>query len=165
MGAGLLVLALRGSQAQIVRRRGLLRLPQHGALHAVAGPQLHACIEALLASGRLVRKGRKYPTVWPAGVAVRSASASQTSGKPKGKSKVSPLRRALEAFCRRTAKAHGYRRPYMVLTRATMADLERHRPNTLSALLQLKGLGATKAARFGPELLAVLAQEHPVPPG
>lgn len=155
VGAGLLVAALRGSQAQTVRKRGLLRLPQHGALRHLDGPQLLACIAALLASGQLVRKGRKYPTVWPAGVAVRGKATLARSGPVRPRT--SPLRRALEAFCRRTAKACGYRRPYMVLSRATMADLERHRPSTLEALVQLKGLGPIKATRFGAELLAVLA--------
>jgi superfamily II DNA helicase RecQ len=68
------------------------------------------------------------------------------------------LRRALEAFCRRTAKLCGYKRPYMVLTRQTIAALESKRPRTEAQLLALKGLGEIKVARFGAELLEVIRQ-------
>jgi ATP-dependent DNA helicase RecQ len=155
VGVGVLVAALRGSNSQAVRRRGLLRLPQHGALKHIEGATLRACMEQLLADGAWVRKGRKYPTVWPAGRPVRAAG---TAGRTTRRPKTSPLRRALEAFCRRTAKLCGYKRPYMVLTRQTIAALESKRPRTEAQLLALKGLGEIKVARFGAELLEVIRQ-------
>ncbi len=158
VGAALLVAAMRGSQSQAVRRRGLLRLPQHGALKHIDAEMLRLCIDHLLCEGTWVRKGRKYPTVWPAGVAVRGRNTAASAGKKSPRN--SDLRRALEAFCRRTAKLHNYKRPYMVLTRESMAALESARPRTSGQLLQLKGIGATKVARFGEELLAILAHHR-----
>lgn len=70
--------ALRGSKA---RGLGALSgLPEHGALGEASEAQVVAAIEALLEERKLVRMGRKYPTVWLPGKPVRERVASRVDG-------------------------------------------------------------------------------------
>jgi DNA helicase-2/ATP-dependent DNA helicase PcrA len=46
--------------------------------------------------------------------------------------------------------------PFMVATNATIAELAQRRPTSRAELLGIKGIGPTKAERFGDELLAIL---------
>ncbi|HET7499486.1 MAG TPA: RecQ family ATP-dependent DNA helicase [Kofleriaceae bacterium] len=55
--------ALRGSHAKGVVAHGLDRLPQHGALARASEAAILATIDQLIAARRLVRRGRKYPTI------------------------------------------------------------------------------------------------------
>jgi ATP-dependent DNA helicase RecQ len=65
--------ALRGSKASGLG--ALTRLPQFGALGQATEAQVVAAIDELIAERKLVRMGRKYPTVWLAGRPVRPARA------------------------------------------------------------------------------------------
>jgi ATP-dependent DNA helicase RecQ len=51
--------------------------------------------------------------------------------------------------------------PHYVLTRATMEELARRRPQSREALLEVKGIGGAKLDRFGDALLAILAGQSP----
>jgi hypothetical protein len=159
-GRGVIVKSLRGSNARALQRFGLLTAPQHGALRMHDAASLEAGIEALLQAGRLVPKGRKYPTVWPAGKAVRGGdSRTGTATKKRSRPAVSALRRALERYCRQAARELGWKKSYMVLPRSVMQDIEITRPDSMWALEQVRGIGATKLERFGPAILA-LVREH-----
>jgi ATP-dependent DNA helicase RecQ len=154
VGASVVVAAVRGSQAKTVLRRGLGALPQYGQLGGYSVATLMATVAAMLEAQELVQKGRKYPTVWVPHKAVRT----QPKEAPAGRSKkpVSPLLRALTLFCRRTARAHGYKKPYMVMTRQLMADVVMKRPQTHDELAALKGIGTAKMALFGDALLTLV---------
>ena len=151
--------ALRGSRAKAALATGLTAAQGAGSLHAHPQADLAAAIEGLIETGRLERRGRKYPKVWLAGRAVRQADAAlRASGKSskRKKSAASPLRRALENYVRRTARHLGWRKPYMVMTRQVMLQIEQQRPVTLEALEALRGIGPAKIERFGVELLALI---------
>jgi ATP-dependent DNA helicase RecQ len=66
--------ALRGSRAREVGE--LMRLPQHGALGEASEAQVVAAIDELLGERKLVRMGRKYPTVWLPGKPARPPRAA-----------------------------------------------------------------------------------------
>jgi len=156
-GKGTVVKGLRGSQARGLKRFGILDSPHHGALRDHPAPVLEAGIEALLRAGRLAPKGKKYPTVWLPNRPVRAA-ASLTKPR-RARPTASPLRRALERYCRQTARELGWKKAYMVLPKSVMIEIETHRPDSLWALRELRGIGETKLERFGPAILA-LVREH-----
>ncbi|MEW5853707.1 MAG: ATP-dependent DNA helicase RecQ [Myxococcota bacterium] len=148
--------ALRGSNAADVRRKGLLKLPQHGALAHHSEDSLVVAIERLLASGKLVRKGVKYPTVWPANKAVRGAredspDADTTPRRRRGRG-VSPLHATLLRWRQQTARRLKWK-PYMVMPNATLQAIADEKPQSLETLLCIRGLGPARVERFGEELL------------
>jgi ATP-dependent DNA helicase RecQ len=72
--------ALRGSQSKAVVTQGLDRLPQYGTLAEVSEDSLVATIDQLIRDRRLVRRGRKYPTVALPTVRSRSAARRTSAG-------------------------------------------------------------------------------------
>jgi ATP-dependent DNA helicase RecQ len=166
--------ALRGSKARQLSRLGLLKNPMHGKLKEVAEFDILDSVEALIREGRLVRKGLKYPTIWLAGRPVRESSrdsegsGSNSSGlafakegdRPKrgGKSRMryTPVFRALDNFRKRQARALGWK-SFMVLTNAVIASIDAEKPATIDELTRIKGFGPSRTARFGEEILKLIA--------
>jgi len=61
----------------------------------------------------------------------------------------------------RTEKAHEQGvPPYVVLHDKTLAALASVRPGNVSELLEVKGIGPSKAERFGEAILEILAVEN-----
>jgi len=158
--------ALRGSRARSLNKCGLLKMSQHGALRSVDERAIVRAIEGLLDSGELARKGNKYPTVWPAGKAVRAVksddeperSTPKRTRKPKSpRNFYSPLQGALERFRLKKARELKWK-PYMVFQRQTIVALDQERPKTLRALAAIPGLGKIKLERFGHEILEMIVQ-------
>jgi ATP-dependent DNA helicase RecQ len=167
VGKSSLARALRGSKAKALRKYGLQNLPEHGELKERSEPSIVAAIEDLLRCGRLAPKGQKYPTVWLPGKAVRgraetggsgeTASPSARGGKRRARprEKSSNLRRALELYRNRTAKKLSWK-PYMVLHKKVILQLEESKPKTLDELYEIDGMGPAKVDRFGWELLDIV---------
>lgn len=164
VGKSSLARALRGSKAKALRKYGLQNLPEHGDLKERSEASIVAAIEDLLRCGRLAPKGQKYPTVWIPGKAVRSkaaASAGETGGaarsgrRKRSTEKTSNLRRALELYRNRTAKKLSWK-PYMVLHKKVILQLDESRPKTLDELYEIDGMGPAKVDRFGWELLDIV---------
>lgn len=150
---------LRGSRAKALNRSGIIDSAEHGQLHHHAEPDIVAAIEELIQRGDLVRRGKKYPTVWLADKAIRrprleGESSAGARRPPRG----SPLRRALNNYRQRRARSLKWK-PYMVFHRQVIDAIDKHRPQSLWELEQMPGLGPAKIARFGDELL-LLIQEH-----
>jgi ATP-dependent DNA helicase RecQ len=156
VGKGNLAKALRGSHAKPVQVNGLDRLAQHGALAAFSEDDVAATIEALVRERRLVRRGRKFPTVMLAAAtsAPRSSRASFTRRGRDG-SAGSSITVELDRFRKRMARQLGWK-PYMIFQNRTIAAIDRARPDSHAALDRIPGLGPAKIARFGDELLAVV---------
>lgn len=149
--------ALRGSRAKGLGRLGLLRIEAHGTLKDIDEASIVAGIEALLAEGVLVSKGRKYPTVWLQGRAVRGGSDA-ASLRPKRKKPVDPLLLALNRYSRQQAKALGWKKSYMVLPKNLCSQIVAQRPMRLSELAGLKGMGSIKLERFATDVLKIVAE-------
>jgi ATP-dependent DNA helicase RecQ len=161
--------ALRGSKAKAVTLHGLDRLPQHGALAAESEEAIVATIEALLGERRLIKAGRKFPTVWLPGKPLRTvregrAVAPLGGASPKplrgsrargGRAPTTDITRALENFRKRKARELKWK-AYMVFQQRTIVAIDQHKPTTLDALARIPGLGPAKIARFGGEILDVV---------
>ncbi|MDX2052017.1 MAG: ATP-dependent DNA helicase RecQ [Polyangiaceae bacterium] len=157
VGKANLAKALRGSRAKVLRRGGLLRLPEHGLLAKRDEASIVATIDSLLEDKRLIRRGVKYPTVWLPGKAIRGvASAEEGSEKaPKGRPRRSDLGRELENYRRRQAKSLSWK-SYMVFQQRVIVAVEQERPTTVFALGQIPGLGPAKIERFGQDILEIV---------
>ncbi len=79
VGAALLTLALRGSQAKAVRGRKLDAVPGHGALRHLPEAAIRRAIADMQADGALLRRGRRLPTVWLPGRPLRGVTAKQAA--------------------------------------------------------------------------------------
>lgn len=156
LGQMLVAKGLRGSSAKDVKRKGLLKNPHYGALRGIPERAVLNAIEALLAGGRLARKGRKYPTVWVADKAVRKPKPAGTAKKrerPKG------LHAALEAYRRKEARSRRWK-PYQVFDNKTLRLIVGARPETVGDLVDIRGLGEKRIRAFGSGILRIVA-EHP----
>ncbi len=155
-GKKVLAQVLRGSRAKTGRRTGLFDTEVHGALRACDEASIVAAIEGLVAERRLVRKGKKYPTVWLADRPVRVASASPR----KPRQTKPPLWRALDAYRRRMARALRWK-VYMVFTREVIDQVSQNPPGSLWELEQVRGLGPKKIERFGADILELIRDSSP----
>jgi ATP-dependent DNA helicase RecQ len=151
---------LRGSRARALRRSGLFDTEHHGALEAHDERCLTDAVEALVREGRLARRGVKYPTVWLPGRPVRQRLEDGAPGRQRRRPTKSPLRRALEALRDRSARQLRWKR-YMVFSNGVLGRIEAARPDSLWALEQIHGIGPSKVARFGTEVLELVRRFNP----
>lgn len=148
-----ITLALRGSKAKEIKRRGMHKSPGHGLLKSLPPEAIERRLEEFIAEGALERKGVKYPTVWPSGKPVR---AKKGEGVPrKKKSLGSPLMDALSAYRKKKARSLRWK-PYMIFTNAVIEALEKTKPSSLKGLMNISGLGEKRIERFGPEILDII---------
>jgi len=159
VGRGNLAKALRGSRAKAVITQGLERLPQYGALADVSEAQIIATIDQLIRERRLIRRGRKYPTVaLPGPVRTRGAARTQATRRPRPR--VSSVTLELDTYRRRMARQLKWK-TYMVFQRGVIAAIDQQRPTSKEALARIPGLGPAKIARFGDDILAVVRRQTP----
>lgn len=160
VGRGNLARALRGSRAKSLSRGGLMTLPEFGKLASYDEASVIAAIDALLGEGRLERRGRKYPTVWIPGKAIRTKTtpATQTGERPRARSRGGDLARALDNYRRRTARRLKWK-TYMVFQKRVILAIDREEPGSHEALARIPGLGPAKIERFGDDILQ-LVREH-----
>jgi ATP-dependent DNA helicase RecQ len=166
VGRGNLAKALRGSRSKAVVTQGLERLPQYGTLGEVSEAQLLATIDHLIAERRLVRRGRRYPTV-----ALPGPRKAKLPGPRQGAARAPAERRQrtssvtleLDTYRKRMARQLKWK-AYMVFQRGVIAAIDQQRPMSKEALARIPGLGPAKIARFGDDILAVVRRQ-PAPPG
>lgn len=165
VGKGNLAKALRGSRAKALSRGGLLTLPEYGKLAAYSERSIVAAVDAMLAAGRLARMGRKYPTVWIPGKAVRAARsgddsevAASSAGARRSRRYGGRVARELDNYRRRRARALKWK-TYMVFQRNVILAVDREQPDSHAALARIPGLGLAKIERFGDDILAIV-REH-----
>jgi len=153
--------ALRGSHAKAVVVQGLERLPQHGVLAELDEDAIVATIDQLIHERRLVRRGRKYPTIaLPGGPQPRQpgrgdrASAAERTPRPRR----SGVTIELDSYRKRMARQLKWK-TYMVFQRGVIAAIDQQRPTSMEALARIPGLGPAKLARFGDDILAVVRRQ------
>jgi ATP-dependent DNA helicase RecQ len=151
LGKKLVASVLRGSRAQAVKAKGLLTNPQFGALAGVAELTLVGALDQLLAEGRLVRKGRKYPTVWLPEKRVRAEPGSS-----KRPPRFDGVTRLLADFRQKEARTRRWK-PYQVFDNRTLKALAESQPRTLAELEAVPGMGPVRVQRYGQALLQILA--------
>jgi ATP-dependent DNA helicase RecQ len=161
--------ALRGSHAKAVVAQGLVRIPQFGVLAEADEAAIVATIDQLIGDRRLVRRGRKYPTIaLPAPRTSRAGRAARADRSAASGSRPPAPRRPRPATSRVTLELDTYRRrmarqlkwkTYMVFQRNVIAAIDQQRPTSKEALARIPGLGPAKIARFGDDILAVVRRQ------
>ena len=155
LGKMLVSRGLRGSTAKAVKRKGLSKNPAFGRLKHVPEAAVVRAVEEMLESGKLVKKGRKYPTVWLPDKKVRTAA---TPGAKKTRApRATGLKGALRTFRQKEARQRRWK-PYQVFSNATLDALATEKPRTAKELLEVKGMGPVRVGRFGEQLLTLIAE-------
>jgi superfamily II DNA helicase RecQ len=124
-----------------------------GCLSAASDAEVGRWVRALEATGALVER------TTPDGFVVLHANVDATlptlGGRPTAPADVG-IADELRAWRGRRARADAVP-AYVVLHDATIDELASRRPRSQGELASVKGLGPTKLARYGDELLALLA--------
>lgn len=151
IGRRLVALGLRGSTAKDVKAKKLNDNPAYGTLRGIPEVAIFRALDDLLAEGRLVPKGKKYPTLWIPDRPVRTRSASGPYRRPS--------EAALPAAIRSWRRAQARRRrlkPYQVFDDATLRAIAEARPQTVAELAALPGMGPTRLRKYGQDLLELI---------
>lgn len=180
VGAGSIVDILRGSKAAKVLERGWDSLSTYGIMADVPVPRIRAIIDELVYREFLTRAQGDYPTLALAGrgavfmkgdkpFVMRVAKGRPRKPKPEGRTRgtsaaelpdLTPeqaeLFEALRSLRTRLAREQQVP-PYLIFNNATLEDMCRKRPTTPDELLEVSGVGAKKAERYGEAFLEVIA--------
>jgi ATP-dependent DNA helicase RecQ len=174
-GVGHVTSVLRGEASEQVAGRGHDRLSVFGLLSAMPAVEVRNCIDQLTQAGFLERVGDQYPTLQITGpgadlmrgraecVLYRQPRPVATRGKRRRAeaSLASPdaaLFERLRALRAALARARGVP-PYVVFHDATLRELASRRPTSLSALLEIPGIGERKAEVYGAALLDEIGRD------
>lgn len=149
--------AMRGSRAKTLKKGGLLKLQQHGALGHHSETSIVGAVEELLKSGGLEERGRKYPTVWLAGRPIREkrSAEAKSSAMSNRRKRGSTLARELDRYRTRQARSLGWKK-YMVFQKKVIDAIAESKPGSIYELECIHGLGPAKISRFGQDLLALV---------
>lgn len=176
-GAGHLIDVLRGKRTDKVAQYGHDGLSTFGIGAELAETQWRAVLRQLVALGHVVAEG-EYNTlaltdgaraVLKGGVEIRLREAVEAPRRSKatrsrGASKEAPADldaaaqaryAALKAWRTEVAREHNLP-PYVVFNNATLAEMARRVPDSLTALGEVSGVGAKKLEAYGREILRVL---------
>ncbi|PLZ00040.1 DNA helicase RecQ [Burkholderia sp. WAC0059] len=180
-GAGHMIDILRGNRSEKILQRGHEQLTTFGIGAALSEPEWRAIFRQLVAFGYLavdhdgfgalvlteaskpVLKGEQTVTMRRYVKPTRTRQASgRTSERADPTLGMSPLQRTrwerLRLWRADTAKSEGVP-AYVIFHDATLAEIARGAPDSVESLRQIPGIGARKLARFGEELLEVVAGE------
>lgn len=170
LGLTLIMQMLHGSREQRVLQLGLDNLPTYGILREIDRAQIRVWIEYLLQEGFLTFVGDEYPvlrlTAQAGDVLFRGERVTMSARKP---SKVETLRarkyaplpaetddgllEALKSLRFRLAQKQNVP-AYIVFSNATLADMAARQPASMTDFLEVSGVGAAKASRYGDAFLA-----------
>jgi ATP-dependent DNA helicase RecQ len=178
-GAGHLIDILRGKSTEKVKQFGHDSLPTFAVgadmddmgwrsvfRQLLAGGLLEADAQAygalkLTDEARPVLKGESTLTLRRHAVRTKAKSAKTSRGKSSTNNTVaasdSPLFDALRGWRADKAREQGVP-AYVILHDRTLHELATLRPQSLTALLDVPGIGLAKAERYGEALLAMLAE-------
>ena len=183
-GAAMIVDVLRGSRGEKVLRRGFDTLSTYGIMADVPAARVRALIDELVFRGVLARTSGDYPTIglggsagaflrreapWDEPFVIKVARGKPRAPQiPAGRDKtraatdVSELDEAGRALYERLAELRGELAreqgvpAYFIFNNATLVDMCAKRPRTAEELLDVSGVGARKAERYGEAFLAAI---------
>ncbi len=168
-GAGHVIAVLRGESSDRIRALGHDRLSTYGLLSDHGQAELRDWIYQLIGHGLLEQDGDRYPVLKLTAASWRVLRSSEhvrlvqiTRKRRKSKSEseswegVDPaLFESLRKFRRELAAARGVP-PYIILGDRSLREVARLRPQTLTQLREVYGIGEQKLSDFGDQLLAVV---------
>lgn len=167
-GRRLIALTLTGSSSVEVKRKKLDTEPHYAALNHIPVESVLRHIDLALESGKMRTTGGKYPKVYlperPPLTRAEKRAVNESLGIVKTPVKKKPsanqdLKKALTNFRDRTARRFKWKK-YMVLQNAVIDRIALVKPATMRELTDIKGVGETKAVRFGEEILSIVAEFH-----
>ena len=128
-----------------------------GALKGIPESVVVRAIEDLLAEGRLVPKGKKYPTVWIPDKRVRKPAGEGTPRRARGFQPSSPLERSLYNLRRREARKRRIK-AYQVFDNRTLTAIAAAAPSDPESLAEVPGMGPARMKRYGPTILELVRE-------
>lgn len=176
-GVAYLCDVLRGSTAAKVNQRGHDRLSTYGLLKDIDKDTLVSLVDQLVDLGALVREPGEFPVLRlaePAGpilkgtvpvrfLRVRASEVLVATDRKRRRAQgvaLSPPEQRifddLRALRRQLAADRGVP-PYVVFGDAPLLEMARLRPSSLTAMAQIRGVGAAKLEQFGARFLAAIA--------
>ena len=178
-GAAHVTNVLRGAETEQVASRGHSTLTTFGLLRDASVPEVRGYIEQLVAHRLLRQTDDEYPVLalTEAGVALlKSASAvpdlmlarqrRPVAGKAPRRARIETeswedvdrdLFERLRVLRLEIARSRGVP-PYVIFHDTTLREMARLKPRSLSALLNVKGVGARKAEDLGEAFVALIAE-------
>ena len=169
---------LRGQASEQVVSRGHDRLSTFGLMQDEPVPAVRGYVEQLVGLGLLQLTDDQYPvlSMTPQGVALLKDAAAcpdlalarqrtPAKGAPRSRARIETeswdhvdrgLFDRLRALRLDLARARGVP-PYVIFHDATLREMARLRPSSRAALLDVKGVGARKAAELGDAFLLAIA--------
>lgn len=177
-GLGTVIKVLRGSKDQKLLSWGLDKQSTYGIMETQSEGYIKEIAMHLIASGYLEMAGGAYPTLQltqtsrqilkgEVSFAIKQdrVTASQKKGVKKRSGTAAALSEAdarlyeaLAAHRKSVAQAKGVP-AYLIFSNATLADMAQLKPTTLTALLEVKGVGEKKADAYGDGFIKVLMSE------
>ena len=170
LGEAILVRILVGSKDKRVLEREYDQLSTYGILRGVKRDLVRDYIHALLRQGYLTQPPGEYEVLHttPKADAVlfggeqviwahraSPAPAQQSGGKSadSGSALFGRLQQLRTELARRSHVP-----VYVIFSNATLEELAARQPETMAQLLQIKGIGAQKAAKYGPAILETISR-------
>jgi len=170
-GAGHVISVLRGENTDRIRSLGHDRLSTYGLLSTHGQSELRDWIYQLIGQGVLAQDGDKYPVLHLTEASrlvlrgeeqVRLVQIARKERRKKSKSEAQSwegvdeaLFESLRKFRRQLAAARGVP-PYIILGDRSLRDVARLKPQTLTQLREVYGIGEKKLSDLGERILAVV---------
>lgn len=165
-GVTMVAKVLKGSRDKRVREFGLDRLSTYGLFANWPEKEIADWLYWMAAEGYLKLSEGQYPTVSLTANALPVLEGKEqvmrrlrTSVKRQAESAGGPASPVFEALrqWRKTAAAQEGVPPFMLFFDSTLKDLADVMPASEQELLQVKGIGAAKAEKYGAAILSVIA--------
>jgi ATP-dependent DNA helicase RecQ len=172
-GIGHVISVLRGETTDRVMGAGHDQLSTYGILSGHPQTELRDFIYQLIGHGMLVQEGDRYPIlkltdasrqVLRGDEAVRLVQIAKKEKRKKSRSEREswegvdePLFEALRVMRRDLASARRVP-PYVILGDRSLREIARLRPDNLTALREVYGIGDKKLVELGEKIIAVVAQ-------
>ena len=171
---------LLGDDDPVLQRKGLTELSTYGILKECGAPFLTRLFNALIAAGcvaltdddyrlaSLTPKGLRvvlrqeadFTLPWPESPGRKAVAAKiPTVAAPPSAQSDNALFTRLKAWRKRIADARRFP-VYRVMSNKTLMELARVRPETLDAMRKVKGIGPLNLAKYGEQILRIIAGEE-----
>ena len=164
-GKRVLAGVLRGSKSRSILGYRLNNSSHYGILGHVPEEAIVRFFEQGIEKKTIGVSGTKYPKIYLASEPPTREKRAAGPSTPKRKAATGPhsdLLRKLRLFRDREARRLKWKK-FMVLQNAVITRIASERPRSIDELARVKGFGASKIEKFGPEILRIVEQADTEP--
>lgn len=167
VGATLVIGVLRGSKERRLLEKRLEQLSTYGLMDNISSEQIRKYMDTLENQG-LIQTNMAHSTLeltQAAGDVLFRGKKVEMRVKPQKKPKVQNVTQTYGALLDRlkTVRTRLARQEsvpsYIIFSNATLEDMAAKRPHSIEEFLEVNGVGATKANRYGEAFLAAIADD------